>query len=183
MVLTDESIYQQFLSGDRAALRTLVERHREGLILFVYGYVGNMDDAEDLQMETFAALLCGDARFPGKGSFKAWLYGVARNQARIYLRRKAIHARAMDKYRAAPQGDLPEISLVHSERNRLLYAALSRLPRDYRQVLILTEMDGMSAEEAGQAMHKTRAQVYHLVSRGKKALRETLEGMGYDAQP
>ena len=74
----------------------------------------------------------------------------------------------------------PELDILREERNRQLYEALSRLREEYRQILILLYFEDMSHEEAGRIMEKNRKQVYNLAERGRAALREQLERMGFD---
>ena len=70
----DELIYRRFLtSGKENDLRILLERHREGLVLFLMGYVGNEEDAEELMMDAFAVVASRTSTFSGKSSFKTWL--------------------------------------------------------------------------------------------------------------
>jgi RNA polymerase sigma-70 factor (ECF subfamily) len=76
--------------------------------------------------------------------------------------------------------DLPELNILREERNHQLYEALSRLSAEYRQILILLYFEDMSHEEAGRIMGKNRKQIYNLVERGRAALREQLERMGFD---
>ena len=60
---TDERVYQRYLAGEEDALRVLLERHREGLTLFLLSYVRNMEDAEELMLDAFAVAASGTARF------------------------------------------------------------------------------------------------------------------------
>ena len=56
---------------------------------------------------------------------------------------------------------------------------MTSLPEDYRQALYLLYFEGMSQEEARAVMGKTKEQMYNLVKRGRKALREALERKGF----
>ena len=90
MAGTDGQVYIRFLdNGDEEAFRFLYEKYREGLVRFLYGMVQNIEDAEELMMDTFAVLISGTAHYTVRkdAEFKTWLYAVARNQARIFLRR------------------------------------------------------------------------------------------------
>ena len=69
---TDEILYGRFLrEGQEKDLRVLLERHREGLTLFLYGYVHSMEDAEELMLDAFAAAAAGTTRFSGKSSLNS----------------------------------------------------------------------------------------------------------------
>jgi len=179
MTGTDEQLYSRFLStGDNDVLSELLSRHASSLTLFLYGYVHDMEDAEDLMMDSFAAAISGTSKFSGKSSFKTWLFSIGRNQAHTHLRRKKPKVELPEDVPADP-GKLPELVLLNEEQNRQLYKALAQLKTEYRQVLYLLYFQQMSYEEAGRVMKKSRKQMYHLVERGKKTLKEILEGMGY----
>ena len=74
----------------------------------------------------------------------------------------------------------PEMEILREERNRQLYQALSGLNAEYRQVLILLYFEEMSIEDAERVIGKNRKQIYNLAERGRKALRQELERMGFD---
>ena len=181
MAETDEAIYCRFLkSRDEDALRLLFDRHRESLILFLHGFVRNMEDAEDLMMNTFAVVASGAYSFSEKkSSFKTWLFAIGRNQARVFLRKRFRENTAQMK---APPGEeeTPEIGILQEEKNRELHHALETLPDDYHQALYLLYFEQMSQDDACIVMRKTKRQMYHLAERGRKALRDALERMGFD---
>ena len=177
---TDEELYSRYMrDGCEDALRTLLERHREGLTLFIYAIVGDMDDAEDLMLDAFAAAAAGTSRFLGRSSFKTWLFSIGRNLAAGHMRkRKGLHL-PLDEELAGSSA-VPELEILKSEETRQLQQALSSLKPEYRQALTLIYFEDMSYEEAGRVMKQNRRQMYHLIERGKTSLRETLERMGAD---
>ncbi|MCR5324492.1 MAG: hypothetical protein K6E85_14635 [Lachnospiraceae bacterium] len=85
----DEIIYSRYLkTSDNKDLKELLVRYRTELTFFIYGFVRNMEDAEEIMMDAFAAAASGTARFSGKSSFKTWLYAIGRNLAMKQLRKK-----------------------------------------------------------------------------------------------
>ena len=186
----DELVYSRFLTdGSEKDLRILLERHREGLVLFLFGYVGNEEDAEELMMDAFAVAASGTSTFSGKSSFKTWLFGIARNQAKMFLRKRKGFFFSLDEVheerQLQPVGEaavptVPELDILRQEQNRELYRALETLPPGYRQVLYLIYFEDMDADEAALVMGKSRKQVYNLTQRGRKALKDILERMGFD---
>ena len=68
--------YRRFLEGDDNALEEIVEDYKDGLILFLNGYVNNIYIAEELTEDTFFRLITKRPRFSGKSSFKSWLYAI-----------------------------------------------------------------------------------------------------------
>lgn len=175
---TDETLYARYLrEGDNEDLRILLERHRERLTLFLYGYVRNMEDAEELMLDAFAAAASGTTRFSGRSSFKTWLFSIGRHLALRRLRRRAPRTETFEEQLAAEQ--TPETELLRQEKYRQLYLALERLRPDYRQALWLLYFEELSHEEIARVTGKSKKQVYNCVTRGKAALRALLEDTEY----
>ncbi len=183
-VLTDEQAYERYLQGEEDALRVLLERYRRPLTLFLFGYVHNLEDAEDLMLDAFAVTAAKGARFLGKSSFKTWLYGIGRNLALRHLRHQRLRS---DIFRKLDDQDLlkdqPETLALAAERNQMIYQAIDSLPQNYRETLYLLEIEGMTAEEAASVMGKTKKQLYNLAFRSRKALRAELDRMGIEHTP
>ena len=183
MAGTDGQVYIRFLNnGDEEAFRFLYEKYREGLVRFLYGMVQNIEDAEELMMDTFAVLISGTAHYTVRkdAEFKTWLYAVARNQARVFLRRHRempVAPENMDCEQLSPEPG-PESMVLSDERKIKLWQAMQSLHTEYRQVLYLTYYEDMSPSGIARIMQKTVKQVYNLSTRAKAALKENLEGTG-----
>ena len=113
--LSDEQLYINFLHSDNEALDELLVRHKEGLTWFLYGIVKNLEDAEDLMMDTFALLITKRVNFRNDSSFKTWLYGIGRNLSKKHIRKKAY----------ANEGDMKRI------KDDLLYPAVLEAKTNY----------------------------------------------------
>ena len=179
MIESDELIYRRYLAEHNDDdFRVLVERHKESLMLFLYNFVHNMEDAEELMLDAYAEAAAG-AGYSGRSSFKTWLFSIGKKMALMLLRKQ--HFTFVEPLEHAEETtDLPELNILREERNHQLYEALSRLSAEYRQILILLYFEDMSHEEAGRIMGKNRKQIYNLAVRGRAALREQLERMGFD---
>ena len=178
MYETDEQIYSRFLAEhNENDLRILLERHKESLILFLYGIVHNMEDAEELMLDAFAEAAAGNA-FAGKSTFRTWLFSIGKKMALMHLRKQR-RALGFDDTEIRSE-DTPELKILQEDRSRQLYQALGKLNDEYRQMLILLYFEEMSYEEAGRVMGKNRKQAYNLAERGKKALKAELERVGFD---
>ena len=179
MIESDELIYKRYLAEHHEEdFRILLERHRESLMLFLFSFVHNMEDAEELMLDAYAEAAAG-AGYSGRSSFKTWLFSIGKKMALMRLRKQ--HFTFVEPLEHAEETtDLPELNILREERNHQLYEALSRLSAEYRQILILLYFEDMSHEEAGRIMGKNRKQIYNLVERGRAALREQLERMGFD---
>ena len=178
MQRSDEQVYSRFLAERREEnLELLLRRYRESLTLFLFGFVRNWEDAEELMLDAFAEAAAARTGFSGRSSFKTWLFSIGKKLALMHLRKART---SVPLPPAETDGETAELALLRDERDRTLYRALDRLNGDYRQILILLYFEQMSHEEAGRVMGKTRKQIYNLAERGRKALKEELERMGFE---
>lgn len=185
MTETDGQTYIRFLNeNDQDALRIIFEKYRNGVTLFLLGIVQNEDDAEELMMDTFAILASRTVRYKVKedASFKTWLYAIAKNQARTFLRKKRNHFTEPDDDIETIKADdsfLPDSILLENERNAMLYKALFNIDESYRQVLYLMYFEELKPEQISRVIKKSTKQTYNLTTRGRAALRKEMERMGY----
>ena len=175
------SSYRRFLDGDDAGIAELVGEYKDGLILYLNGYVRNLSIAEELTEDTFFRLMTRKPRFSGKSSFKVFLYAIGRNVAVDYIRRSA-------KLPVLPLEDAQrylyeEQSLEHAyikeERKIQVHRAMSQLPMEYRNVLYLVYFEGFSNGEAATVMKKSDRQIKNLLYRAKQSLKSKLVKEGF----
>ena len=79
--------YRRFLDGDDLGIAEIVRDYKDGLILYLNGYVKNVHTAEELAEDTFFRLMIKKPKFNGRSSFKSWIYAIGRNVAIDYIRR------------------------------------------------------------------------------------------------
>lgn len=176
----DEEIYVRYIENDDDDdLEVLLNHNREGLLLFLMGFTHNEQDAEDLLIDTFTKIAVDKPAFipVRRGSFKKWLYTIARRNALMWLRKKRIHLEMLDED-IQDTSELPDVNLLKEERNRTLYLAMEAIKADYQRVLYLLYFEGLSHDEIASVMGMSKHKIYNLVKRGKEALRNKLEGMG-----
>lgn len=156
--------------GDREALRFLYIQYADN----VYGYVASLlrDDheAEDVTQHVFAKLMTSIHKYESREvPFSAWILRVARNVAVDHLRqRRAIpceEVRLEGEYESNDEGSLRKTSLTE---------ALSTLPVEQREVLVLRHLVGLSPGEIATRMGKTEPSIHGLHHRGRGALRAAL---------
>lgn len=181
----DGLLYKHFLgTNDQNSLVALFNKYRDGLILFIYGIVLNLDEAEELMMDTFAILVSGTAHYKEKdgASFKTWLYTIAKKQALLYLRKRKIKLVYSDKdilgNLEADSSCQPVATLLKNESDALLYRAMAMIDAGYRQALYLLYFEEMKPEQISLIIKKNIKQTYNLLARGKESLRVMYERMG-----
>ena len=175
------SSYRRFLDGDNNGLSEIVRDYKDGLILYLNGFVGNLGVAEELMEETFFKIIIKRPKFSAKYTFKTWLYTIGRNVAIDYLRhssaKKHVPLEDVADY-VQDEYDL-EKQYIIKEQKIELYRAMQQLNSDYFQVLWLVYIEGFSNEEASLVMKKSARQLKNLTYRAKNALKEQLEKEGF----
>ena len=165
------SSYRRFREdGDESGLVEIIRDYKDGLILYLNSFVGNIHTAEELAEDSFVLLGTKKPKDKGKGSFKTWLYTIGRNVAIDYLRRSSKHANiSID--------DCPELfseeqnlekAYIKEERKITLHHSLEKLKSEYRQVLWLVYFEEFSTKQVAAVMKKKRTQCRNsCVSRSK----------------
>ena len=180
-VITDETIYQQYLRGETNAADLLVEKYADMLIFYINGYIKDVHEAEDLMIEAFSQIFAKERPITGEGSFKAYLYKTARNLAlRHSKKHRHIFLWIDDLDFELPDKTLAETKVFRNERDRQLYAALDKLKPEYREAVYLIYLEEMSYRNAAAVMSKSEHQIKNLVYRGKQSLKAILEQEGFE---
>ncbi len=171
------SSYRRFLDGDDKGLAEIVRDYKDGLILYLNGFVSNISVAEELMEETFFKIITKKPRFQAKYSFKTWLYTIGRNVAIDHLRHNSKRSDvSMDDAENYLQDeyDLEKLYIIE-ERKIAVHRALKRLRSEYRQVLWLIYFEGFSNADAAAVMNKSARQMKNLIYRAKSALKSELD--------
>jgi RNA polymerase sigma-70 factor, ECF subfamily len=152
-------------------LKELYHRYKGGVFGYLYRMTGSGPEAEELTQETFYQALLSLHRFRGDGAVLTWLLRIARN---VYLKRLRSLGRETP---VESVGDItpdtdpgPDHALVQMDEREAVRRALARLPEQYRTVLILREVQGLSHAEIGLILEKSEPTVRVLVHRARQRL-------------
>ena len=85
---SDEELVAEYLRGDNDALRLLIERYLKSIYGFVFRYVNNPENAEDIVQDVFIKTWKNLKKFNRKKNFKTWLFTIAKNTALDALKKK-----------------------------------------------------------------------------------------------
>ncbi len=175
------SSYRRFLDGEDNGLTEIVRDYKDGLILYLNGFVGNIFIAEELMEETFFKIITKKPRFNPEHSFKTWLYTIGRNVAIDYLRHNSkisdVPLEDAENY-LKEEYDLEKLYIIEEQKIQL-HKAIKELNPEYRQVLWLIYFEGFSNAETSVVMRKNSRQIVNLVYRAKEALKSQLEKEGF----
>lgn len=171
------SSYRRFLRGETDGLEKLIVTYSDELVRFAFGYVKSGAAAEDVVSDVFATLFIKARPFSDEDQLRAFLYKMTRNRAIDYLRRHRRELPLEDVEGALSVPDAEE-KILKQERDEALHRCLAQLPRQYREVLVLTWFEEFSNEQVASILGKSAKQVYNLRSRAKETLKMMLEKEG-----
>jgi RNA polymerase sigma-70 factor (ECF subfamily) len=140
------------LKQDSDAFGQLVERYATVIVNLAYRMVGDRTEAEDLAQETFVAAFKALPRFRAESKFSTWLYRIAANKCKDWLRAKRPGQGAQDVDEVLADGvaaeeRTPERLLSQQQVAGQLDRAIQRLPPLYREAFVLKHVEGLSYEE------------------------------------
>lgn len=175
------SSYHCFLDGDDKGIAEIVRDYKDGLILYLNGYVNNIFIAEELTEDTFFRLITKKPKFSGKSTFKSWLYAIGRNVAVDFIRHNAklLNAPIEDMECYLSEEQSLEQSYIKEERKIFVHKALSELIPDYRNILWLVYFEDFSSKEVAMVLKKSDRQIKNLLYRAKQSLKSELEKEGF----
>ena len=186
----EEALIAASKRGDSAALDALVRAHQDRVYVFAMRMCRNVEDAKDILQETFLGMVRSVREFREESKFTTWLYRIASN-ACLKKRRRGVHdpspghELSLDELMPRPDSDgrKPEIAdwsedaeqaLLRGELSQRMEAAIDKLPREYKIVLVLRDVEGLSAEETAQAVDLSVAAVKSRLHRARVFVRREL---------
>jgi RNA polymerase sigma-70 factor (ECF subfamily) len=144
----DEELYRLMKEGESAAFAELYDRREPGLYRYALHMTGSVAAAEEIAHDVFVQLMSATSRFDaGKGSLEGWMYGVARNLVRVFRRRGPVEAPVDQIFRDDILGDL-----IDKENMTALHAAIAELPEQYREAVVLCDLEERNYDEAARLM-------------------------------
>ncbi len=166
-------------SGDAAALRDLVQRATAPAWRWSAGFCRNPEDAADLAQDVLVTLLRSLSRFRGDASLSTWIYVVARRACARRQRRAGRQSSldAPDHAHLLEHADPSPGPASRLDRRRLaarLEDAIASLPAAQRAVLVMRDVEGLSAREVGKVLGLGERAVKSRLHRARSALREKL---------
>ena len=171
----DSACLRAVTEGDRAAFARIVDRWQIRLINFFYRSTGNRADAEDLAQETFIELNRVAARYQAQGSFSAFIFTLARRRLIDGYRKK--NRRPLEyvdpgEYFLQSQ---PEATNQIREIEEAFHCALSTLPENQRNAILLLQQQGLSYDEIAQALDASVSAIKTWIHRARTHLRHELK--------
>ena len=181
---TDAQLVEAARSGDRQALEQLLLRHQGKVFRFGMKMCRAEEDAKDVLQETLLAAARGLPEFRGASSVSTWLFTIARSFCIKHRRRSRFAPEVVESLdqgepgrvaRELPdEGRTPDQALEGRRLEAALEGAIAALEPMYREVLVLRDVEGLSAAEVAEILGISTDAVKSRLHRARVAVRERL---------
>jgi RNA polymerase sigma-70 factor (ECF subfamily) len=175
----DPSLVERARAGDRSALEELLGSLAPSIHRFGMRMCKNAVDADDVLQDTLLNVATHLGEFEGRSSLSSWVFALTRSACA--RRRRGLKNRPPADADAVPEpadsAPSPEDRAVGEQLTKTLNAALEGLPEDYREVILLRDIEGLSASDAAEALGVSVDALKSRLHRARAALREALSPM------
>jgi RNA polymerase sigma-70 factor (ECF subfamily) len=182
---SDEKLVELSVSQDPEAFGEIVRRWERKIFALCFGMLGREDDARDAAQETFVAAYRSLSSFRGEAKVSSWLHRIAVNQCLTVKRRAKTRSEeyfddddgSEERVFVAPLHNSPSRQAEQVERLKLVRTAVSSLPTDLRQVIVMKEFEEMTFQEISDTLEIPLSTVKSRLYTALKQLKMKLERM------
>ncbi len=185
---TDEQLIARFQQGDAYAYDLLVKRYKDPLMNYIYRFVGDRTDAEDILQETFLRLYKNKHYYREIARFSTWIYTIAGNLAKTELRKRRRRSFfSINNYMSTDKDfELPDKNITPDRytdnviTDDEVHKAINKLSPKFRQVILLRDIQGFSYEEIASIVNIPLGTVKSRVNRARLRLQKDLKKIARD---
>jgi RNA polymerase sigma-70 factor, ECF subfamily len=182
MTSTDEELVARSIRGDAESFNQLILRWERPIYALAYRTIGREEDARDVCQETFLRAFRALPAFRGQAKFSSWLYRIALNLCRDWMRRerRAPMIQApdgvdlMDLAASVEPSEPIEDLVARKDLAKLVERAMARLPEEQRTAIVLKEYHGLTFQEIADLVGCPLSTVKTRVYQGLSVLRREL---------
>lgn len=184
----EAALVERLRSGDAAAFEQLVRTHMAALLRVARRMMHSEEDARDAVQDAFVSAFRSIGKFDGTAQLSTWLHRIVINACLMRLRTQRRHPEedieeylprfAQDGHQLVPNepwSETAETLLERAEIRDVVRTAVNRLPDNYREVLVLRDLEELSTEEAAKVLGVTTNAVKVRLHRARQALRTLLD--------
>ena len=185
MNLDEKTLISKSKAGDRQAFSALVEKYQSKIINMSYGMLSDQEDAYDAAQEVFIKVFRSIDSFEEKSSFSTWIYRITVNVCNDMLRKRQRKISALSLSSTA-DGDeekvleikddapTPQDTAETNETQLEVRRAISELSDEYKTVITLFDLEGLSYDEISSIINVPVGTVKSRLSRARSALKKNL---------
>lgn len=182
---SDEDLMEYFQNGNDAAFNELVNRYQARLHNFLFRYTKDHQDCEDLVQETFLRVHKSKHSYERIAKFSTWMYTIALNLAKsLYKKKQRMHQVSIHKDESNPDDQELHIEDSHILPDEMLHEklcmeqlekALMALPDEFREVVMLRDLQQLSYEEVAEISGVPMGTVKSRINRGRAQIQHLLK--------
>jgi len=190
--MSDEDLMSQFQMGTVEAFDLLVGRYHDPLTNYIYRFLGDMKECEDLLQETFLRVYRNRHSYRRIAKFSTWLYTIAGNLARSEYRkrkrRRLYSLQSVNRDDEEYEVEIPDETFLpdkHAEgtiQDRYIQDALAQIPEEFREVVVLRDVQQLAYEEIADITGLPMGTVKSRINRGRTKLQGILRDVYVPAE-
>ena len=182
--LSDEKLISELQqTNNERAFEILVQRYKNPLTNYVFRFLGDYDACIDVVQETMIKVYRYKDNYSSIAKFSTWIYTIAGNLARTeYRRRKKRNLLSINDYgeeektlNIPDESYRPDVMTDSGIKEKLIQDALIKVKEDFREVVILRDIQGLSYEEISEITGLNEGTVKSRINRGRAKLQELLK--------
>jgi RNA polymerase sigma-70 factor (ECF subfamily) len=186
MTFTDDELVARSVGGDAESFNQLILRWERPIYALAYRVIGREEDARDVCQETFLRAFRALPGFRGQAKFSSWLYRIALNLCRYWIRRE----RRAQVVQAPENVDLQDLAaaiepsetvedlVTRKDLARAVERAMASLPEEQRTAIVLKEYHGLTFQEIADLVGCPLSTVKTRLYQGLTVLRRELAKSG-----
>ena len=181
----EKELLKKCRQGDRDAFNILVQTYQRQVINLAYGMLSDTEDATDAAQEVFIKIYRNIDRFEGKSSLSTWIYRITSNVCKDFLRKRTRTIQSVSIYESSEDDDdrpmeikdsspTPQEHMEITETQREVRKALDELPEEYKSVIVMYDLEGLSYDEISNVLQCPVGTIKSRLNRARKALKKNL---------
>ena len=185
--INDIEIINRVLEGDKSAFAEIIKQYQNMVFRYVYYQFGNYDEALDITQDIFITVMEALNSFRQESKFSTWLYSIMVNHCKNYKKKNSRYSTVPLKvFRGEEEVDLqlqdtrenPEERIINEDSLRILKEEINKLPDDFREILTLRDIEGLSYNEISDILGINLSNVKVRIHRGREYLKNRLHARG-----
>lgn len=184
---SDLEVVDRVLAGDVDSFSEIISRYHGKIFRYVYSKIHNYDEAVDVTQEIFVMVFESLPSFRRESKLYTWMFSIMVNYCKNYRKRRGrYHLVSLDRSGSAEGYEVhirderqdPEKDVLETESLRILKEELFQLPEDYREILILRDLEGLAYNEISKILGINLSNVKVRIHRGREMLKKRLAERG-----
>lgn len=181
---SDNELIDKVIGGDTDAFADIIARYQNRIFRYVYTRVYDYDEACDMTQDIFLITMESLKTFRKESQFSTWLFSIAVNYYKNHRRKNKHKVYSINSAQDETEIQIPDIRqnqeelVITNESLRIMLEELHKLPDDYRDILVLRDIEGESYTTIAQVLNLSLANVKVRIHRGREMLKSRLQQRG-----